>query len=167
MKYSESSPKALFLPQPVEKTSCLTILLIISKYYLFVIQQVKQSLTAQPETERQYWLWFALLLFLLLPLDILTTMTAEFLYGIGYESNPIMQRLLLLDFIPFILVHIFAGLLAICFFNGVLLMGREYNTTDTWKYYRVLEVWLGFGITAGLLVFVNNLYVIYTGIITV
>jgi hypothetical protein len=110
-----------------------------------------------------YWDWVAVALFLLITVDLLTTLYAVKTLGLGAESNPVMAWLLVQPLGFVVAVNLLAVVLATVFFYGI------YETV-TWtpepydRYYAVwVELWLGGLIAVGLFVFANNLSAIVLG----
>jgi hypothetical protein len=111
----------------------------------------------------EYWDWIAVALFLLLAVDLLTTLTAARLVGAGAESNPLM-RWLLGRSIPIVIgAHLGVVVLVTGCFR--LLVARLRRTPPPANRYFALaiEAWLGVLVAVGLGVFANNLAVIVLG----
>jgi hypothetical protein len=111
----------------------------------------------------EYWDWIAVALFLLLAVDLLTTLAAARVVGPGAERNPLMRWLLGRDVVVVIAAHLVAVTLVTGCFR--LLIGRLRRTPPpTDRYFALLiEVWLGVLVAVGLAVFANNLAVIVLG----
>ena len=111
----------------------------------------------------EYWDWIAVALFLLLAVDLLTTLAAARLVGTGAESNPLMRWLLGRGVIVVVGTHLAAVVLVTGCFR--LLVGRLRRTPSPANRYFALaiEAWLGFLVAVGLAVFANNLAVIVLG----
>jgi hypothetical protein len=118
------------------------------------------------ETEaliQEYWSWFAVALFLLLAVDLLTTAGAASEYGLAAESNPAMRWLLGRGLATVIGVHLTVVALGAFGFAGIVcLLRRGRAPYDRYLAY-CIEVWLGLLVVAGLTVFANNLSVIVLG----
>jgi hypothetical protein len=117
----------------------------------------------QNPLDPDYWDWVAVALFLLITVDLLTTLFAVETLGLGAESNPVMAWLLAQPIGVVVLVNLVAVVVACVFFYGL------YETV-TWTpepydaYYALwVEAWLGALIAAGLFVFANNLAAIVFG----
>jgi len=124
------------------------------------------SVSPRPLARRQidvYWRWFAISLFLLLPVDLLTTYGAAAQYGLAYEVNPLMRWLLPRGIIAITVVHI--GLVAVSAvgFWGILVAIKRTPPPLRRPLVRGLEAWLALLIVAGVLVVMNNLAVIVVG----
>lgn len=111
----------------------------------------------------EYWDWIAVALFLLLAVDLLTTLAAARLVGAGAESNPLMRWLLGRSILVVIGAHLAVVVLVTGCFR--LLVDRLRRMPSPTHYYFALliEAWLGFLVAVGLLVFANNLAVIVLG----
>ena len=108
----------------------------------------------------EYWDWIAVALFLLVTLDLLTSLYAAQVVGLQYESNPLMAWLLGQSLFVIVTVHVAAVVLATLFFYGIVELIRRTTPTLQWMMMRSLEVYLGLLIAAGLFVVANNLSVI-------
>ncbi|AZH26420.1 DUF5658 family protein [Haloplanus aerogenes] len=111
----------------------------------------------------EYWDWIAVALFLLLAVDLLTTLAAARMVGTGAESNPLMRWLLGRSILVVIGAHLAVVVLVTGCFR--LLVDRLRQTPPPANYYFALavEAWLGFLVAVGLGVFANNLAVIVLG----
>jgi len=111
----------------------------------------------------EYWDWIAVALFLLLAVDLLTTLAAARLVGAGAERNPLMRWLLGRDLAVVVAAHLVATVLATGCFR--LLIGRLRRTpSPADRYFALLiEAWLGVLVAVGLAVLANNLAVIVLG----
>lgn len=108
----------------------------------------------------EYWDWVGVVLFLLVTVDMLTSIYAASAAGVSAESNPLM-RYLLSQSVPVIAgAHVAAGIGSVAFFYAL----RE-NVKMASSRYRgylgaSLKLYLGLLVAAGLFVFANNLSVI-------
>lgn len=111
----------------------------------------------------EYWDWIAVALFLLLGVDLLTTLAAARVVGVGAESNPLMRWLLGRDIVVVIAAHLVVVVLVTGCFR--LLIGHLRRTpAPADRYFALLiEAWLGVLVAVGLGVFANNLTVIVLG----
>ncbi|MFB6102583.1 MAG: hypothetical protein ABEJ73_08460 [Haloplanus sp.] len=111
----------------------------------------------------EYWDWIAVALFLLLAVDLLTTLAAARVVGSGAESNPLMRWLLGRSTLLVIGAHLAVVVIVTGFFR--LLIDRLRCTPPPADYYFALliEGWLGVLVSIGLGVFANNLSVIVLG----
>jgi len=111
----------------------------------------------------EYWDWIAVALFLLLAVDLLTTLAAARVVGHGAEANPLMRWLIDRPTLVVIGAHLVVVVLVTGCFR--LLVGRLRRTPSPADYYFALliEGWLGTLVAVGLGVFANNLAVIVLG----
>jgi hypothetical protein len=111
----------------------------------------------------EYWDWIAVALFLLLAVDLLTTLAAARLVGTGAESNPLMRWLLGRSVLVVIGAHLAVVVLVTGCFR--LLVERLRRTPSPANRYFAfaIETWLGVLVAVGLGVFANNLSVIVLG----
>lgn len=112
---------------------------------------------------QEYWDWFAVALFVLITVDMITTMYAAWHVGPAAEANPLLRWVLGQGIVTLTVVNLAATILAVGGFYWLL---RLVNSTEP-PYDRYVglgvEAWLGALIAAGLFVFANNLYVIFHG----
>jgi hypothetical protein len=108
----------------------------------------------------EYWGWITVALFLLVTLDLLTSLYAAQVVGLEYESNPLMAWLLGQSLVAVITVHVAAVVLAAVFFYAIVELIRRTTPTLQWVMMRSLEIYLGLLIAVGLFVVANNLSVI-------
>lgn len=119
--------------------------------------------TAVQERIAEYWEWVAVALFLLLSVDLLTSLYAAADVGVDAEANPVMAYLLGQPFEVLLGVHLGVTVLAVGFFYGLM---RTYAATPPGlrrPYGYLIELWLGLLLAVGLAVFANNLSVIVLG----
>ncbi len=111
----------------------------------------------------EYWDWFAVALFVLITVDMITTMYAGWYVGTASEANPLMRWALDQGMLTLTVVNLVATLVAVGGFY--LLIRLVQSTAPPYDRYVGLgvEAWLGLLIAAGLFVFANNLYVIFHG----
>jgi hypothetical protein len=111
----------------------------------------------------EYWEWVAVALFLLLSVDLLTSLFAAAEHGVGAEANPVMAYLLGQPLAVLLAVHLLVVLFAVGFFYGLM---RTYVATPPElrrPYGYLIELWLGLLLAVGLSVFANNLSIIVLG----
>lgn len=111
----------------------------------------------------EYWDWVAVALFLLVSVDLQTTLYAAEAHGLGGESNPLVAWLLTLPLASFVAVNLGVLVLAGAFFQGLYETMEE--TPEPYdRYFEVgVETWLGTLVAVGLFVFANNLAAIVHG----
>lgn len=111
----------------------------------------------------EYWEWVAVALFLLLSVDLLTSLYAAAVVGVAAEANPVMAYLLDQPLAVLLTAHLGVVVLAVGFFYGLM---RTYVATPAGlrrPYGYLIELWLGVLLGVGLWVFANNLSVIVLG----
>jgi hypothetical protein len=116
-----------------------------------------------PDRIEEYWDWVAVALFLLITVDLLTSLYAAAVVGLEHEVNPVMVWLLDQSLALVVSVHIGVLLLAV---GGFALLFRliEHSQRRSRRFLELLtEVYLGLLVAIGLFVFANNLSVIVLG----
>lgn len=126
----------------------------------FVQYLLEDEVDAQVQ---EYWDWIGAALFLLTTVDMTTTLYASAIVGAGAERNPVMRWLLSAGIEALVVANLAAVLLVAVFFYGLIEMLRA--TPDPYHRYFAagIEAWLGGLLAAGLLIFANNLVVIFFG----
>lgn len=118
---------------------------------------------AVQERVTEYWEWVAVALFLLLSVDLLTSLYAAAAVGVEAEANPLMAYLISQSLPVLLGVHLGVTVVAVGFFYGLM---RTYKTTPAQyrrSYGYLIEFWLGLLLAVGLGVFANNISVIILG----
>lgn len=110
-----------------------------------------------------WWSWFAIVLFVLLTLDMLTTMGIIVEFGVGVETNPLMRYLYGEGAVVVVVANLVALLIAAVSFRSVVDLARRLS--PPWdRYFKLtVEIWLGLMLALGLFVFANNMAVIVLG----
>lgn len=111
----------------------------------------------------EYWEWFAVALFVLITVDMITTVYAAWYVGPAAEANPLMRWALEQGLLTVTLVNLAATVIAV---GGFYVLMELLQATDPPydRYVAVsVEAWLGLLIAGGLFVFANNLTVIVYG----
>ena len=112
----------------------------------------------------EYWDWVAVALFLLITVDMLTTMFAAAVLGPGAEANPLVRWALEQGTSTLVLVNVLAVVLAVGFFYAL----RELLGQSPARYRRpfsvLVEAWLGLLVFLGLTVLANNLSAVSLGV---
>ncbi|MFB6135834.1 MAG: hypothetical protein ABEJ04_03665 [Halobacteriaceae archaeon] len=116
-----------------------------------------------PLRVEEYWDWAAVALFLLVPLDLLTTLYAAAEVGVAAESNPLVRWALARGVLAVVALNLAAVVLVAALFAGVLRMLERTPPPHDRRFGRLIEAWLGLLVVAGLAVFANNLSVIVYG----
>ena len=112
---------------------------------------------------REYWSWTGVALYLLLTLDLLTTLYAAALYGPAAESNPFVRAVLTRGVFRLVTLNLAALALSVGLLAAYIRLLRRTRGLEAWFLARGFEAWLGGLIAAGLFVFANNLSVIVLG----
>lgn len=112
-----------------------------------------------PGTERieEYWSWIAVSLFLLVTVDMLTTIFAAAKLGTGAEANPLMAWALGQGVGVLVAANVAAVVLVVAFFYAMLEMLERSPPRLRTPFALLIEVYLGLLVVAGLVVFANNL----------
>jgi hypothetical protein len=108
----------------------------------------------------EYWTWIALTLFVLFPVDLLTTMVAVDQFGLGAEANPFMRWLFEQGLVTLTIVHLLLAIVTVLCCYGVLETIRAATERSQRSLALTFEVTIGLLLSAGLLVVSNNLFVI-------
>ncbi|MDZ7700936.1 MAG: DUF5658 family protein [Halobacteriales archaeon] len=115
------------------------------------------------ERIEEYWGWIAAALFLLITVDLLTTLYAAAVVGIYAEANPVTRWLVARGPVALVAVNLAAvGLVGLLFY-GLMELVRVTPDRLRGPFMWLIELWLGVLLAAGLAVFANNLAVIVTG----
>jgi hypothetical protein len=127
------------------------------------VSHVSQRSKSRAGRVEEYWDWFAVALFLLITVDLLTTIGATSRYGLRAEINPIVVWLFRRGLLAVVVAHLAVTVLAVTAFAALV---RTLNSVsspyDIYLEYAI-EVWLGLLMVTGLVVFANNLSVIVLG----
>jgi len=105
----------------------------------------------------EYWSWIAVVLFLLLAVDLLTTTVAVQQFGLAAEGNPVMQWLLAQGPGVVLAAHLAVVVLVAAFCYGAIETIAVAETPTRGRLALVFEVWIGLLVSAGLFLFANNL----------
>lgn len=115
-----------------------------------------------PPTDRRshWWAWFTVALFLLVPVDLLTTLLAVAQHGIGVETNPLVRWLLHQGLVAVAAANLVAGLLAVGLFD--VAVRAVDGASGRWRGALVhgVDAWVGLALVAGLALTANNLMVV-------
>ncbi|MEF8772141.1 hypothetical protein [Halodesulfurarchaeum sp.] len=111
----------------------------------------------------EYWEWFAVALFVLITVDMITTVFASWYVGPAAEANPLMRWALQQGLLTVTVVNLGAAVIAVGGF--ALLIQLVKGTNPPWDRYIAfgVETWLGLLIASGLFIFANNLFLIFHG----
>ena len=115
------------------------------------------------DRRREYWSWAAGALYILLTLDLLTTLYAASIYGTAAEANPWMRWALEQGIATLVLVNLAALVVLVVLFYGMI----ELTVRAPERYEQTIaltfEIWLALVLAVGLVVFANNLTVVVHG----
>lgn len=106
---------------------------------------------------RRWWTRFAIALFLLIPLDLLTTLAAVSQHGLAVEANPIMQWLLRRGLVAVTLANLAAVCVAVALFHAAVERFRRTPPAHRRRVVRAVNAWLGVLLLAGCALVANNL----------
>ncbi|WP_435064774.1 hypothetical protein [Halobaculum sp. EA56] len=115
------------------------------------------------ERVEEYWGWAAVALFLLVTVDLLTTLYAAAVVGAGAEANPLTRWALSRPLPVIVGINLGAVVLAALVFRGLMETYRATPPRLRPYYGLLIEAWLGLLVAAGLAVFANNLAVVVLG----
>jgi hypothetical protein len=119
--------------------------------------------TATNQRIQEYWDWVAVALFLLITVDLLTSIYAAGVVGTEYEHNPLMAWLLGQPLSLLLAAHIVVAILATLGFRAIFGLIRQSEGLERTVLQWTTEVYLGLLVAVGLFVFANNLAVIVLG----
>jgi hypothetical protein len=110
---------------------------------------------------RRWWSGYAVALFLLLPVDLLTTIVSVSTHGIGVEANPVMRWLLGRGLVEVVLVHLVVAAFSVYAFH--VAVGAVRDAPDSYRRPLVcgVDAWVAFVVAVGILLVVNNLSVVF------
>lgn len=110
-----------------------------------------------------YWRWFAVVLFVVVTFDMLSTLYAVEAVGSAGEANPIVRTAIDHGLLTYTALNLAAVVLAIGCFSALVWAIRS-SAPPYDRYVEMgLKAWLGLLLAAGLFVFANNLAVILGG----
>jgi len=111
----------------------------------------------------EYWSWLAVALFMLVSVDLLTTLLAAADVGVGAEANPVMAWLLRQSLPVLLAANLAAVVLAAVCFHALVAVMRNAPAGEARAVAVLVELWLGAILATGFAVFANNLAVIVHG----
>ena len=82
--------------------------------------ELSRAVRVPEERLGEYWSWLAVALFLLVSVDLLTSLGAAASVGIDVESNPVMAWLLTRSPAALVAVHVAAVVVAAAFFHALI-----------------------------------------------
>lgn len=111
----------------------------------------------------EYWSWVAVALFLLVTVDVLTTVFAAAVVGPAAAANPLMRWALERGPAAVVGMNLAAVLVAVLLFYGLLEVVRRTPDPFDRCFALLVEVWLGLLLAVGLALLANDLSVIVLG----
>lgn len=111
----------------------------------------------------EYWDWFAVALFLLVPVDLLTSAGVAVRHGLTAEINPLTVWLFRHSVAALAAANLLAAVVSTGAFAGVIAALRRTPPPYETHFCRVIELWLGLLVAAGLFVLANNLWFLVHG----
>ena len=123
------------------------------------------TLRLTPDEERfsQLWDWISVALFVLVPVDMLTTMYAAHRFGVASEINPVMRWALSNGLATVVILNLLALIIVVLLFHALVWVLNELRSPWQVPVTLLAETWLGLLIAVGLGIFANNLSVIVFG----
>lgn len=115
------------------------------------------------ERRREYWSWAAGALYILLTLDLITTLYAASIYGPAAEANPWMRWALQQGVVTLVIVNLAALVVLVVLFYGMIELTMRAPDRYEQTIALTFEIWLALVLAVGLVVFANNLAVIIHG----
>ena len=109
---------------------------------------------------RNWWVLFGVALFLLIPLDLLTTLIAVATYGITVEANPVMRWLLQRGLLVTTAVNLVVVGVAVTLFHLAIERIKAVSPAERRVLSAGVTVWIAILIVSGSVLVLNNLLVI-------
>lgn len=119
--------------------------------------------SSDPERIHEYWGLLAVVLFVLVSLDMLTTVVAAAELGVGAEANPLVRWALGRGILTLVTLNLGVVGLTVGLFWGLIRMLHRTPERLRKPFALLIEVWLGLLLVAGLFVLTNNLAAILLG----
>ncbi|MFB1064745.1 hypothetical protein [Natrinema sp. H-ect4] len=111
----------------------------------------------------EYWGWVAVVLFLWLAVDLLTSVAAAATVGLESETNPLMAWLLGHHLAVVVAVHLGIAVLVVGLFSVLFARARAVPRRLERPVQLGLEGFLGVLVAIGLFAFANNVMVVVVG----
>lgn len=109
---------------------------------------------------RRWWVGFTVALFLLLPLDLLTTFVSVSRHGLGVEANPVMWWLLHHGMLVLTVVHLAVVVAVVVGFDRAISAIRRAPAATRAQLATGVDAWVAFVVAGGVALIVNNLLAI-------
>ena len=112
------------------------------------------------EHVRRWWIGFTVALFLLVPVDLLTTLVSVAEHGVAVEANPIMQWLLSQGAVALIAVHV--GVIVVTVYAFHVAIGAVQRAPVSYRpsLGQGVDIWLTLVLVTGVVLVANNLLVL-------
>lgn len=110
---------------------------------------------------RRWWIGFTIALFLLLPLDLLTTFVSVSRHGLGVEANPVMWWLLNHGILVVTVAHLAVIVAAVVGFDRAIGAIRRSPAATRGQLSAGVDAWVAFVVAGGVVLVVNNLLAIF------
>lgn len=115
------------------------------------------------ERIQEYWSWIAVALFLLVTVDMLTTIVAASVLGTDAEANPLVRWALEQGIGTLVVLNLVAVVLAVGLFYALLELLQRMPDRYQPGFALLIEVFIGLLLFAGLGVLANNLSAVLLG----
>lgn len=112
------------------------------------------------ERVKRWWIGFAAALFLLVPVDLLTTLAVVDEHGIAVEVNPIMRWLLAQGALLLVLAHLAVVVAAVWSFHVAVGAIQRTSVSSRPSFAYGVDIWLTLILAAGAVIVANNLLVL-------
>lgn len=145
------------IPQGTVEETFTTLLPVTAEFAVVSAASTADGLDRRVE---QWWRRFAVALFLLIPLDLLTTLLAVEQHGVGVEANPVMRGLLDHGLVVVLAVNLAVVLLVVALFHAAVVALRRTPPAYHGAVTTFVNVWVGVLIAAGAIVVANNVVVL-------
>lgn len=109
----------------------------------------------------RWWAGFALALFLLVPVDLLTTLLAVARHGVGVEANPLVRWLIQQGVVAVVLANVAAVVLAVVCFHLAVRAVERAPAAYRRPLHRLVSAWVALVCLAGVALTANNLVVVF------
>ncbi|WP_267642969.1 hypothetical protein [Haloarchaeobius amylolyticus] len=112
---------------------------------------------------RGYWWWLGAVLFVLVALDLGTTLVAAQLVGVEGEANPIVRWALEQGVHVVVLLNLVAVVLVVGLFSALLEAIRDTPARVRGPFLLLFELWIAALLLLGVFLVANNMTVIVAG----
>ena len=114
------------------------------------------SVAEVDDVATEWWVRYAVALFLLLPADLFTTLLAVGRHGTAVEANPVMRWLLEHGLVAVTVANLVAVGFAVWLFAAAVDRVRQVPSSRRGVFVRLVDCWLGLLIAAGVVLVANN-----------